>query len=311
MPDWLTIGIRFALYMNLMLLFGLPLFGLHALKGDERQNNIVLPFRTLTLCLAPAGVALSLFSIIGMTASMAGTTLLHVDRASLKAMIVETPMGRAWSVRMLALLITFGSGVATKRYTASKARMMVVLGSASSLASLAWTGHGAASDGMFGTWHLIADIVHLLAAGAWIGALAALAAVLLRASAKMSGSHLALTHRTLDCFSRVGSVIVGLIIASGMVNSYMLVGPANILMLPSTLYGQLLMAKFALFTLMLGLAAANRFRLTPALAQAIKQDRTLSAIKLLRLSLIFEASTACFILGLVAWLGTLEPPMST
>jgi len=126
----------------------------------------------------------------------------------------------------------------------------------------------------------------------------------------MTDYHLRLTHRALEGFSLVGTVIVALIVASGLVNSYMLVGPAHVLSLPSTLYGQLLIAKLVLFGVMLALAAANRFRLTPALDQAIKENGTMTAITLLRRSLIFEASAALLILGLVAWLGTLEPPMS-
>src|SRR3546814_14315017 len=42
------------------------------------------------------------------------------------------------------------------------------------LSSLAWSGHGAATEGGAGMVHLGADILPLLAAGAWVGALPAL-----------------------------------------------------------------------------------------------------------------------------------------
>lgn len=310
MIDGLTIGIRFALYTNLMLLFGLPLFGLYGLKGAERLHSHVLPFRALTIGLALLATSLSALSIIAMTASMAGVSLFEIDRASVNMMISETPMGNAWAVRIAALLGTLYLAVALGGRNRPAWLVLVSLGAASALASLAWTGHGAASEGIAGTRHLIADIVHLLASGAWIGALAALAILLFRPTAKMTDDHLNLTHRALDGFSLVGTVIVALIVASGLVNSYMLIGPAHVLSLPSTLYGQLLMAKLALFGVMLALAAANRFRLTPALDEAIKENGTRKAISLLRRSLIFEASAALLILGLVAWLGTLKPPMS-
>ncbi len=158
--------------------------------------------------------------------------------------------------------------------------------------------------------HLIADIVHLLAAGAWIGALAALGALLCRPASAMSGDHLRLTHRALEGFSLIGTVIVALIVVSGLVNSWILVGPAHLLSMGTMLYGQLLVAKLALFGIMLGLAAANRFRLTPAFSLAIKGGGTLPTIGQLRLSVICETIAALAILGLVAWLGTLEPPMS-
>lgn len=310
MIDTLTIGIRFALYVDLMLLFGLPLFGIYALKGAERLHSHVLPLRALTIWLALLATGLSVVSIIVMTASMAGVSLFEVDRTSVNAMISETPMGNAWQVRVTALLGTLYLAVALGGRNKPTWLALVSLGAAVALASLAWTGHGAASEGIAGERHLIADILHLLASGAWIGALAALGIMLFRPVALMTDDHLRLTYRALDGFSLVGTVIVALIVASGLVNSYMLVGPAHVLSLPSTLYGQLLMAKLALFGVMLALAAANRFRLTPALDQAIKENRTLKATTLLRRSLIFEASAALLILGLVAWLGTLEPPMS-
>ena len=310
MIDTLTIGIRFALYANLMLLFGLPLFGLYILKGAERLHGNVLPLRTLTIWLTLLATALSVLSIIAMTASMAGVSLFEVDRASVDMMILETPMGNAWQARLAALLGTLCLAVALGGRNRPTWLVLVSLGAAIALASLAWTGHGAASEGVTGTRQLIADIVHLLASGAWIGALTALAAMLLHPTAKMTGDHLRLTHRALEGFSLAGTVIVALIVASGLVNSYMLVGPDHILTLPSTHYGQLLIAKLVLFGAMLGLAAANRFWLTPAFDQAIRGGETFPAIRRLRLSVIFETSAALVILGLVAWLGTLEPPMS-
>ncbi len=310
MIDTLTIGIRFALYANLMLLFGLPLFGLYALKGAERLHSNVLPLRALAIWLSATAIALSLLSIFAMTAAMAGVALLEVDRASVSMMIAETPMGQAWAVRMAALFGTLSIAIAMSRLKTPTLLVLVSLGSATALASLAWTGHGAASEGVAGTRHLIADIVHLLAAGAWIGALAALGALLFRPAHSRSNDHIRLTHRALEGFSTIGTVIVALIVVSGLLNSWILVGPEHLLSMSSTLYGQLLIAKLALFVVMLALAAANRFRLTPAFDQAIKNGGTFVSIRQLRRSLIFEASAALLILGLVAWLGTLEPPMS-
>ena len=310
MIDTLTIGIRFALYVNLMLLFGLPLFGLYGLRGPERLQDNVLPFRVMTVWLSASAILLSLLSIFAMTASMAGVELLQVDRDSVKMMIYETPMGNAWAARIAALVVTLMVAIAIGGRKTPLWLALVSIGSACALASLAWTGHGAASDGIAGTRHLIADIVHLLAAGAWFGALIALGGLLFRPAGTMSDEHLLLTHRALEGFSIIGTVIVALIIASGLVNSWMLVGLAHLLSMGTTLYGQLLIAKLVLFAVMLGLAASNRFRLTPDFGLAIKGTDRLPAIARLRLSVVYETTAALAILGLVAWLGTLEPPMS-
>lgn len=308
MIEQLNIGIRFALYANLMLLAGLPLFALYALRGAERFQANILPLRALVGWLSASGIALSLLSITAMTASMAGVELFEVDAASVSMMIFETPMGNAWSVRMIALLIMFAAAFRMNATKDLSKLMLLAFGSGVALSSLAWTGHGAASEGATGTVQLIADIFHLVAAGAWLGALAALTVILFNGSAASSEAYLKMSHRLLKGFSVAGSIIVALVFGSGLINSWMLVGPQNVFTLHTTAYGQLLIAKLFLFGIMLALAAANRFALTPAFGRALQAGVTSLALTKLRQSLAFELMLAITILGLVAWLGTLQPP---
>jgi putative copper resistance protein D len=161
-------------------------------------------------------------------------------------------------------------------------------------------------DGRTGTFHLVADIVHLLAAGIWVGALASLLWMLATAQEDSTAA----SHQALAGFASVGTASVALVMASGLINSWLLVGPQNLLSLGTTLYGQLLLIKLALFAGMVALAAGNRFRLTPALANARTPGDARHALQRLRLSLTLETFAAVAILGLVAWLGSLEPPVS-
>jgi copper resistance protein D len=253
---------------------------------------------------------LSLLSITAMTAAMMGVPLFAVDFAAVGMMMFETPMGNAWVVRVLALLSTVAAGYSMRRRNGQKALVSAIVGTTIALASLAWTGHGAASEGAAGTGQLVADIIHLLGAGAWLGALAALAIMLFHDVGNRSEAHWILTHRLLAGFSIAGTIIVALVVGSGLVNSWMLVGPQNILTLHSTIYGQLLIAKLLLFGIMLILAAGNRFTLTPSFEHALQNGGTNSARRRLQMSLIIELSLAAAIIGLVAWLGTLEPPVS-
>ena len=308
MTDWVSVAVRAALYVDLMLLFGLPLFGLYSLRRAERQS--VLPFRALIAGLAVLGLALSALGIAAMTAAMAGVPLTGIDRETLSMVITQTSIGTAWQVRIAALLMTLGFAWAAGQRTGA-APFAVMTGAAGiALASLAWTGHGAASEGRGGLVHLWADIFHLLAAGAWIGGIAAFGWLLLRPVAAMTEDYLRLSHRTLDRFSVIGSIVVGVIVASGLVNGYMLVGPIHVLELPYTLYGQLLLVKLGLFAAMLALAAANRFRLTPALEAALANGDAVRAVAALRRSMVWEAGAALAILGVVAWMGMLAPPMA-
>jgi copper resistance protein D len=137
MIDQLNIGIRFALYADLMLLFGLPLFGLYALKGAERLHDAVLPFRAFIIWLSLTGIALSLLSIVAMTAAMAGVQLSEADRASVSMMIFETPMGNAWGVRVLFLISTLTIAFWMRGAKGLPKLVFVALGSGVALASQA------------------------------------------------------------------------------------------------------------------------------------------------------------------------------
>ncbi len=182
--------------------------------------------------------------------------------------------------------------------------------SALAIATLAWTGHGAMDEGTLGWVHLSADILHLIAAGIWVGALVGLVLLVARPVARVDAAHLMLTHRALHGFGAVGTIVVGTIVVTGLVNTWLLVGIANVPNLPATLYGQLLIAKLVLFAAMLGLAALNRFRLTPVFERSVAADDHAAALATLRGSLCVETACVIAILALVAWLGTLAPPAS-
>jgi copper resistance protein D len=67
-------------------------------------------------------------------------------------------------------------------------------------------------------------------------------------------------------FSTLGIVSVGVLVATGIINSWVLVGSVPALV--GTDYGRLLLVKVALFFVMMAIAGVNRLRLTPRLVQA-------------------------------------------
>ena len=115
-------------------------------------------------------------------------------------------------------------------------------------------------------------------------------------------------YRALHGFAGVGSASVAVLVLSGLVNSWFMVGPDRIAGLLSTPYGLLLTGKLVLFALMLVLAAANRFHLTPDLGSALDDPEYLGpAISRLKRSLVMETLLALGLLALVSIMGTLAP----
>jgi putative copper resistance protein D len=104
----------------------------------------------------------------------------------------------------------------------------------------------------------------------------------------------------------MGTLIVAVLLVSGTINYIFTVG-LTLSGLIDSLYGRLLLLKLGLFSIMLALAAANRFRLAPALEKAMHDVDVSDAVVALKHSLYLETGLAVCILGLVAWLGTLNP----
>ncbi|KRA81249.1 copper homeostasis membrane protein CopD [Altererythrobacter sp. Root672] len=301
-----VIVIRFALYAGLLALAGLTAFSLYALTPQERASGI-LPLEKPALALSLIGLLLSWVGMFALVASMTGSSLLAIDGAVLREVVSETAIGTAWIVRMAAMTAAVASAVALG-WKPRAARLFLLVSVSVAIATLVWTGHAGATEGWTGTAHRVSDIVHMLAAATWIGGLAAFAWLLFPSMATPSEARLVTSHRALEQFARVGTIAVGLILATGIVNSLVLLGLADLGQLMGSPYGQLLLAKLGLFAAMLILAAANRWRLTPALGEAIRTRDVAAAVRDLRKSLALEGAASVGILGLVAWLGTLEPP---
>src|SRR3546814_21022557 len=88
--------------------------------------------------------------------------------------------------------------------------------------------------------------MHLLAASAWIGALAAFVLIFVQRKDDDRGD-LPLAHRALAGFAGAGTLLVALIVLSGLVNGLILVGFGNVGELGTSLYCQLLVIKLVLF----------------------------------------------------------------
>jgi len=299
-----VILIRFALYADLMVLAGMTAFSLYALSGKERTSDI-LPLKWPAFALAALGFVLSGFGMLVLVAEMTGSSVRTVDLEILREIAGGSAIGTAWLVRMAAMTIAVVAALAINRNLA--ARFALLASASLTIATLVWTGHAGATEGLAGTAHRLSDMVHMLASAVWIGGIAAFGWLLFRPVTARSGAHLAVAHRALDRFSRIGTIAVALIIATGIVNCLAVVGFPHFTRLPLTDYGKLLILKLLLFAAMLALAALNRWRLTPALGIGVHNDNAVLAVAGLRRSLIAEGSAALAILALVAWLGTLEP----
>ncbi|KQY85017.1 copper homeostasis membrane protein CopD [Brevundimonas sp. Root1423] len=296
-----VIGLRWLQYSGAVVLLGAPLFLLYSFRGVEAPRfGWVKP----TLVMAALVVAVgSLAALVAQTAVMAGSLSEAVKPASLSFMVTGTALGMAMVARAIVAMVGLVAVIALKP---GRATWLITVASGLIInASFAWTGHGAATEGPGGLLHLVSDIIHAVAAALWLGALAALTIQLLRRAAPDSPA----IHRVLHSFAGLGTLAVVLLVLTGLVNSWFLISPARVGDLGASLYGQLLITKLVLFTLMLAMAAVNRFRLTPMLGSVLaKGDDPRQALQRLRRSVVAETLVGGLLLAVVAAMGTLAPP---
>ncbi|CAI8813271.1 Copper resistance protein D [Pseudomonas sp. IT-P74] len=304
MSDSANVVLRFVLYADLMLLFGVALFGLYSLKGRDRRSGTVLPFRGLLAGFVGLGALLSSAGMVLMASNMSGESDVAELRPHIEMMLFETDVGLAWAVRMIALAVV---GLALILNPRAPGISLVIAATAGgiALASVAWSGHGAMDEGSHRYWHFTADILHLLVAGVWFGALLAFA-LMAQPRALQTEAHIRLLADAVKRFELVGALIVVIITVTGLVNYLYIVGPKLDEVLLSH-YGILLAIKVLLFAGMLALAALNRFHLGPLLEQSLRDGQYRAAAHALRRSVVVEMAAAVLIVGLVAWLGTLSP----
>ena len=301
MLEGAVIALRWLQYGGAVVLLGTPLFLLYSFRGTDGPN---LGWARPTLIGSALVVALgSLAALVAQTAVMAGALSEALKPASLSFMVTGTTLGMAMVVRGALALLSLAAVVAFRPGRGLWA--FLVAAGLIIAASFAWTGHGAATEGPGGPVHLAADIVHMAAAALWLGALAALTALLVRRTASDDPA----IHRALHGFAGLGTLAVVLLVLTGLVNSGFLVGPSRVGALGAGLYGQLLIAKLALFALMLAMAAQNRFRLTPTLGVVLESgEDPRPALQRLRRSIVAETVVGALLLAVVAVMGTLAPP---
>ncbi|MBB3655667.1 putative copper resistance protein D [Rhizobium sp. BK650] len=215
-----------------------------------------------------------------------------LDTGTTISMLTGTSIGTAWAWQaVFAVVLLAVTCMSSRRQMAATAIVSALL-----LCGLALTGHAAMNDGWLRVFHQANDIVHVLAAGAWIGALAPVALVLSRLREHTAGAE---AQTALIRFSTAGHMAVALVILSGLANSLLVVGGPPLDW--SVPYQRLLALKIGLVVLMVLMAVFNRYGLVPRIG------RSRAAGKALATGTIAEIVIAAGVVALVAWFGTLEP----
>jgi len=246
--------------------------------------------------------------LVLLAAQISGRSLAEVFAGDvIRTVLTRTRFGFVWSVRLLLAILLAGTLV---RFVGARQAASPWSGALSTLlaivlvGSVAWAGHAAGTPGLTGKLHVIADAMHLVAAAVWVGGLLPLALLLMSAGRGADPEFGSMARKVTRRFSTLGVICVGIILATGLVNTCVLAGSVPALL--ETEYGRLLLAKIGLFIAMVCIAAVNRLRLTPRLAHAHANSEV---VRQLRRNTLIEAVLGLIIVSIVGVLGTLPPAL--
>jgi copper resistance protein D len=225
-----------------------------------------------------------------------------VTSAVLWTVVNETQFGRVFEIRFVLAMI-LAACLAYDRFPL--ARWLALALALGLVAAIAWTGHAGSTVGELGLLHLTADTLHLIASAAWIGGLVPFAWLLAATRRYHHEAWARLAGDVTQRFSKLGIVSVVILLGSGIVNAWMLVGSVNGLI--RTQYGNLLLLKIALFAAMVGFAAVNRFWLTPRLTAPSGNAAQRETLRQLTRNSMIEIALALMIFAIVGMLGTWHP----
>ena len=282
-----------------------------AWRGVASNGAVAVNVRARLAVIAWISLALALISgaawLVLTAAAMSGLPAAQVfGDGVLWTVLSQTTFGHDWLVRFVvacALAATLPALLSPRNHKTRWLEATATVLAAAFAGTLAWSGHAAGGLGGEAIIHPAADVLHLIAAAAWVGALLPL--IVLFAATGADDASLAIARTATTRFSILGIVSVGTLFATGIVNTFYLAGSVPALL--HTDYGRLLLIKIALFLAMVAIAAVNRLRLTPQLLQQASIAASRDALRQLRRNAAIEALAGATVIAIVAALGTMPP----
>jgi copper resistance protein D len=284
--------VRFAHFASTMALFGASLF-LAGLAPAALREALTPSAGRLMSGAALIAAASAILWLLAEGGEMGGTWTDAIDPEVLSSVLNETGFGRVWRGHLVLALALCVMALWRPRQPPA----LIALLAAILLSSLGFIDHAAMREGAVGVAERINQALHLLAGGFWLGALPPLLLCLHRYRDDGLARDAA---AALSRFSGIGHVAVGIVLATGVVNAFVILGrwPSDF----SSPYQTCLAIKIALVAVMAVLALYNRYLLTPALERAPE-----TTLPRLRRNALAELWLGGAVLALVSAFATFAP----
>ena len=217
---------------------------------------------------------------------------------------IQTYFGTIWLARMIITIVLLGIWFALDRKTnvTKKIQIPMLVAMLALISTSSLIGHGAASGE---TPALILDYIHNLVAAVWIGGIFYFVFTLLPSLSKLKEeSREKMSLALIPRFSIAFIISIGIVIITGPLLMWFL--ESDVGLITESVYGQLIILKIAIASVMVALGGFFQFRVQKT-AEKNFQSGKIDVHRKLRRSLKVDAALGVVLLGVVALLtnGTL------
>ena len=274
---------------SLMSIFGASAYVLLLRRANLREPCLKAE-RILLLTAAALALASGILWFCLIAGQMSGSWVNSADPSTLELAGSSTRFGQIFVARGAGLIALWFLCLTTRVNALAVAILAGLL-----LASLGPVSHAAAMNGDIAFAGAANDAIHLLAAGFWLGGLMALA-LLIPHHWKDPPALLG----PLKIFSVWGTLVVALLVATGLINAFSIV-PFSPMSVHTSYFG-LLSVKVGLALAMIALASLNRWRFAPRLRSGGD-----GALRSLTASIRAEIVVGIVVVSIASCLGLTSP----
>lgn len=240
-------------FASLMIIFGGSAYAL-LLRQTGLSDSPPKGVRALFVTAATLAIVSGIIWFGLIAGQMSGSWEGSLDPAVLRLAAFDTRFGQIFLARFIGLIVL--CLMCARRATPDSLPVAILAGLL--LATLGPISHAAAGENGIVSVGAVNDAAHLLTAGLWLGGLVVLAMFVRRHSGERDS-----LLGALRLFSSWGTAVVMLLVVTGLINAISIV-PLSMMSLGNP-YFELLLVKVGLASVMIGLAALNRWHFAPAL----------------------------------------------
>ncbi|MDP1857992.1 MAG: CopD family protein [Gemmatimonadaceae bacterium] len=265
----LYVAVRWLLYTGLLVVLGAVAFQFAVLgflrRKQPSESSIIAPARDGAAAVGLVGVVIvavaTILRLYAQSYAMHGPTL-ALDGSLIGSMLAKTLWGWGWLLQIVGVTIA-AAGFHGARSGVRTGWGVAGLGAVALAFSPALSGHAASAPQLV-PLAIIADGLHVIGAGGWLGSLLLVVAVGIPTAMRLGeGNRGPAVADLVNAFSPTALAFAGITATSGVFAAWLHLGAVSALW--QTPYGRTLLLKLGILSVVAGTGAYNWLRVKPSL----------------------------------------------